>query len=286
MPQHAWRATLILVAGLAAPSFGQATVDPGKLYEEVRILEQVWELRLTRAQAQAMLPEMTALRAATAELEAARRKLHLATSEAVVAVEYALLRGEQPAEEQLKLIRTATEAYNASRKAIDRRIDSAMQAVDKILKSAQRQRLESDEQYAARVAAERLRDVARVEAAEQAVEDLNTWVRTASEADYGTGKADRVAKFVVVAYPAADAMATADRAKALEALFDQVRALKPADHMRQRAGLRDRVLQALAPLPVPGPKPLMSRAEWRTWLADPATAAALTQALAGLPAGE
>ncbi len=286
MPQHAWRATLILVAALAAPSFGQAVVDPGKLYDEVRILEQVWELRLTRAQAQAMVPEMTALRAATAELEAARRKLHVATSEAVVAIEYALLRGEQPGEEQLKLIRTATEDYNASRKAIDRRMDSTMQAVDKILKAAQRQRLESDQQHAARVAAERQRDVARVAAAEQAAEELNTWVRTASDTDYGTGKADRVAKLVGVAYPAAEPAATADRATALETVFDQVRALKPADHMRQRAGLRDRVLQALAPLPVPGTRPLMSRSEWRTWLADPATAAALTQALAGLPAGE
>jgi len=282
-----WRwAGLALLIITAAGAQDAAPVDLDKLRREITVLEQIYKLRLTRAQADALLPEMARLKQAREELATARRRFWIESSAAAVKVEYAMLRGDAPGSKLTEQIQAANRTYRRAKDPIDRTVERALAAIEKQLSPAQVAMIATSEELAARDAFLASQRAGRAEAIRTVTQDLSAWARTSAEAAFEADLQRKLAAVVALAYPGLSAEAAAPAMQRLQALYRQVRGLAPRAFNELRPRLDETVRTALPWLSPPGSEDLlMTRAEFIDWLADPLTALLLTKVLPHLAGG-
>ena len=275
---------LLLVAGLAAQE--AAPVDLDKLRREITILEQIYQLRLTKVQAQAMLPQMQRLQQAAAELNEARRTFWIETSEAAVKTEYAMLRGQTPDVRQMETIQTARRKYQKTRSNVDKTVEVALSTIERQLVPTQLAMIASPEQIAARDAFVAAQRAGRAQAVQTISQDLGAWARTAPENQFTAEVGRKAAAAIAVAYPGLEGEPALAASQRLQALYQQVREMEPRTYNALRPKLEQSILAALPEIKLPGLENLlMTRLEWADWLADPLVQLLLTKVTPNLAGG-
>ncbi|MCC7493861.1 MAG: hypothetical protein IT204_16010 [Fimbriimonadaceae bacterium] len=284
-----WWVLALLAAG-ALPGgrlAAQAPADPPALLrQQVRSLEVIAGLGFSRPQAAALLRQLADMRRTVAEIEAARRQMHLEAGSAMATLENALLAGQPLDNRLLSTVDTAWRRCEQVRVAQLRRQTEVATAIWTGLSDAQRFRVETAENERRRLAQEETYTEAWLRGIDLALRDLGEWVRAADATTFQRERVARIQQVLNTAYPGVEAVRLAVVANQLGGLYDRVRALRPDVVLSQRAGWPAQVRSAMPPLNFQASYTfVVSASEWGELIRSAVFADMLVRRLDTLPAG-
>ncbi len=275
---------VIWLSGLLflVPAAGQEAGEAQRLQAEIRCLETWAALAVTAPQAEGLLPLMADLRRAAGELETARLAMLTETSQALVAVEYAVLRGQVAEARQLRAVTDAVAGFTRSRQTFARRESTVVQQATALLSVEQRSKIESDADQEKRLELEQRSRLGRTQALAQARNDILSWARSADQATFTTQREQRTGAILALAYPGVETERLATIAGQLGSLYQQARGLAPQAVGRFAGTLDARLRAVLPPLKARATDYALSASQWRALLADPVAADVLVRRLPSL----
>lgn len=261
----------LLLAAAAAPAQSAAELD--QLYREVRALDTFARLGLSVDQATRLLPELQAIRQATAERAAADRTLYLDLSDAVVRVENDLLQNRPLDSDDLSTITAARQRHSRTVESINGRLQSAQNRVRQVLTNDQWALIEPEEHVALRLARMQESREGRRAGIAQMEQDLTTWARAVAADAYPTERNQRIAAILQMAYPGVEAAQLDPLRAPIAAYYDSVHSASPQAFRRIRGQFATRLPQLLPPprLPAAWQQYVLTAGEWTEFLRDPVT---------------
>jgi hypothetical protein len=256
--------------------------SPGELYRDVKSLQIVDKLQLTRTQIDKILPVVQKVAAQLQADQAADDAAYEEVQRAAAAVLQALIRGQDPPQEELTAFDRAARQRNARE---DARAGMAAQAaadIQRMLTAEQASRIETAAQQANRQAlAQRL---------EGAATPLDYLVRKLEEQtelmpDEYVQTREQRALDIAEALLGKGAPGIRSLATALLGIMDQIASLTPQQYAQLRPTLPDRLAKALD-LPPPLQAPPIYYDDFIAWITSERTLVVLQAALEVRPEPE
>jgi hypothetical protein len=284
------RPALLTLAALLSwlpPAAAQFQVqDPAQAYGDLVLTRRLAGLKLTRGQADRILPLLGAVAAGRQDLDAAERKYNAQVADDAVALEWALVRGTGWLVQQQAQLTDAADRHAKERQALAAAEDDAMAAVWAVLTPAQQSMVETAAAAFTRQAWEEAAARNRDAAMKLAAPDLGGWCRAADDQTFAAQASAHVWAVVKANQPEKADADLLPAAQALLQLYSYARRLTPEQYTLEQSQLLTRTRNLLYVPPIkPAGTQLMTAEEWRALLESPRTTALLSAIYPALPTG-
>jgi|YNPNPStandDraft_1061719.scaffolds.fasta_scaffold11842_2 hypothetical protein len=270
-------------------AIAEEALTPEQLQEDIRLLQAIQKLNLTRQQGLDLLAHLEKIGQSQATIQAQEALAYASLREALAALKEALLQGVPPPALALRKmdleLGTLQKVYDRENPRLEKEIRLIFQEV---LTAEQRQRLEPDQAKQERLARERQERKRREQVRLEAFTVIEKWVRNkenVSDVTFQQQRQEKATPLAIEAVGQQDMAQLNQVTSELVELFDYCRKLDDRQYLAQREAIQKQLQTILQPR-VESPEEayyIMSESEFLEFLRQPRVAQLLRERLPYLP---